>query len=176
MKEKYSDCNVSIKTENSGGKRGTLSLACLNAPARASLFYTVGSIASRGAAFLLTPILTRLLTKADYGAYSLFNSTLAILTLFGTLDICGSVFWRSMQKFQGERRQLLRSALLLITGLSATVFAIYIIIGKASGSNEIFRCANLLMLPILIANVIGPARSPAVLLIPSPCSANADAH
>ena len=152
MKENFSLCPKSEKAAASGGKRCLGALAQLNAPARASLFYTVGSIASRGAAFLLTPILTRLLSKTDYGAYSLFNSTLAILTLFGTLDICGSVFWRSMQKFEGERRQLLRSALLLISGLSTVTYSVYIILLSIMGHGEIFRGANYILLPLLIAN------------------------
>ena len=124
----------------------------VNAPARASIFYTAGNIISRGAAFLITPVLTRLLGSEDYGLYSLFNSVLSILTIFSTLDIPGSVFFRGMQKFKGERAYFLRSSLILISILSPLSFVAYTIISKGVFGGEIFIGANILLLISLLAN------------------------
>ena len=126
--------------------------ARLNAPARASLFYTLGGVLSRGAAFLLTPIVTRLLTPADYGAYSLFNAMLSALTVIGTLDICGSVFWRSMQKFADERFSLLRSALILISICSGGAMLLFIPFYRLIWQGELFRGGLIFLFIALISN------------------------
>ena len=143
---------MKIQSAKSLKKRSLPIFDRLNAPARASLFYTLGSILSRGAAFLITPIITRLLTPADFGSYSLFNAALSALTVFGTLDICGSVFWRAMQKFENERHQLLRSALILISICSAGAFMLFALAARNFENLKLFPYALPLLLLSLLSN------------------------
>ena len=44
-----------------------LNIKNMNLPARSSLFFTLTNLLCKGAAFIFTPIFTRLLTPADYG-------------------------------------------------------------------------------------------------------------
>lgn len=129
-----------------------LGLRAINAPARASLFYTLGGLLSRGAAFLLTPILTRLLSAEDFGAYSLFNAALSALTVFGTLDICGSIFFRGMQKFERDRARLIRSALILISICSCLAFLLFAVFFGVFSEGEIFPFALPLLFISLLSN------------------------
>ena len=124
----------------------------LNAPAKASLFYTLGTIVTRATAFLLTPILTRLLSSSEYGAYTLFNSILSILTIFGTLELSGSVFWRALQKFENSRAHLIRSAELLLILLCSLCFLAFIPISQRVFGNSIFPGAKIMLLASLLAN------------------------
>ncbi len=125
----------------------------MNAPAKASVFYTLGMVITRAAAFLLTPVMTRLLSSEEYGAYTLFNSILSILTIFGTLDICGSVFWRALQKFQDSRRTLLRSALILLLLLCLSALAVFLPIWRMFFRNSLFPGAFIFLALALISNM-----------------------
>lgn len=58
---------------------------------KAGLWYTICNFVIRGINFLTTPIFTRLLSKADYGAYTNYSSWLSLLTILTTLDLYTSV-------------------------------------------------------------------------------------
>ena len=57
----------------------------ISAPVKASLWYTVGSVINKGISLFLTPIFTRILTTAQYGAFSIFQSWVNILIIFTSL-------------------------------------------------------------------------------------------
>ena len=50
--------------------RKICALTDFNLPARSSVLFTAINVFSKGAAFVFTPIFTRLLTEAEYGEYS----------------------------------------------------------------------------------------------------------
>lgn len=54
---------------------------------KSGLWYTVSNFFVRSIGFLTTPIFTRLLTQAEYGAYNNYASWLAIITIFVTLNL-----------------------------------------------------------------------------------------
>lgn len=54
---------------------------------KSGLWYTVSNFFVRSIGFLTTPIFTRLLTHAEYGAYNNYTSWLAIITIFVTLNL-----------------------------------------------------------------------------------------
>ena len=79
----------------------------LRLPARASLWYVLSSAAARGVSMLGTPIFTRLLSPEEYGLYPLFNLWLGLFFAFATLELTGSALYRALQRFEGERAQVL---------------------------------------------------------------------
>lgn len=54
---------------------------------KSGLWYTFSNFFVRSIGFLTTPIFTRLLTHAEYGAYNNYTSWLAIITIFVTLNL-----------------------------------------------------------------------------------------
>lgn len=58
---------------------------------KAGLWYTISNFLFRGAAFITTPLFTRLLTKQEFGAYNNFASWVAILTIITAFDAHTSI-------------------------------------------------------------------------------------
>lgn len=54
---------------------------------KSGVWYTISSFLVKTIGFITTPIFTRLLTKADFGAYNNYTSWLSIFTIFVTLDL-----------------------------------------------------------------------------------------
>lgn len=71
----------------------------INERAKASVFYGAANLFSRGIGFLFTPLFTRLLLPEEYGVYSLYTSLLGIFTVLISLEICGSISYKGMAKF-----------------------------------------------------------------------------
>ena len=101
-------------------------LSSINKPAGASLFFTVSNLVAKGAAFIFTPIFTRLLTPMEYGEFSLFSSYLSVAVLVSGLEIPGAILMRALQK-EKELRNLtvLTAALTTFPLIIPTVLAIY---------------------------------------------------
>lgn len=68
-------------------KKALIKYKNLAAPVKASLWYTVGSVINKGIALFLTPVFTRILTTAQYGAFSISQSWVSILIIFTSLNI-----------------------------------------------------------------------------------------
>lgn len=75
-----------------------LNIKDMNLPARSSAFFTLTNLLCKGAAFLFTPIFTRLLTPEDYGEYSLFSTLLSLSVIMATMEISGGIIMRLFQK------------------------------------------------------------------------------
>lgn len=100
----------------------------INLPAAASLWYATANIISRGAAFIFTPLFTRMLPPDEYGLYSLYTSYMGIFTVITTLEISGSCAYRGLSKFDGEDRdRFASSALGIQILLSASFFTLYML-------------------------------------------------
>jgi len=54
---------------------------------KSGIWYTASSFLVKSIGFITTPIFTRLLTKAEFGAYNNYTSWLSIVTIFVTLDL-----------------------------------------------------------------------------------------
>lgn len=74
----------------------------LNRGVKASIWILLCTFLQRGISFITTPIFTRLLTTAEYGAYSSFSSWQDILSVFITLNLSGGVYMQGLVKFDKE--------------------------------------------------------------------------
>ena len=90
---------------------------------KAGLWYTVCNFVIRGINFLTTPIFTRLLSKADYGAYSNYASWLSLLTILTTLDLYTSVM-RAKFDFEDDLDGFVSSIQVLGTLFTAVCYAV----------------------------------------------------
>lgn len=106
----------------------------LSSPAKASMWYTLCNILQKGIAFLVIPIYTRLLTEAEYGLYSTFQSWKEIIIIFATLNLYCGVFTKAMVDLKNERDEYTSCMQGLTTVLCLVLFAIYLPINSYANS------------------------------------------
>ncbi len=90
---------------------------------KAGVWYTVCNFIIKGVTFLTTPIFSRLLSKADFGTVTNFNSWLSILAIVGTLHLYSSVS-RAKFEYEDDFEGYLSSIVSLGSMVSAALYAI----------------------------------------------------
>ncbi len=70
---------------------------------KASIWFFICSFLQRGISTISTPIFTRLLTTAEYGQYSVFNSWLNIVTVFVSLHLYSGVYQQGLIKYEKDK-------------------------------------------------------------------------
>lgn len=93
--------------------------------AKATIWFMVCSFIQKGISFITTPVFTRLLTKEQYGLYSVYMSWLQILTIFTTFRLDYSVFNKGMSKYPKDRDGYASSMLGLTTCLTSILLILY---------------------------------------------------
>lgn len=88
---------------------------------RASAWFLICAFLQKGISAITTPIFTRLLTAAEYGQYSVFNSWMNIITVFVTLNLSSGVFTQGLVKFEENRKRFISS----FQGLCLTLVLIW---------------------------------------------------
>lgn len=124
---------------------------------KAGVWYTVSNFFGRGLGVLITPIIARLLTKAQYGLYSNFTSCLLIASVLVTLNLESSLVSARFD-FREQMDEYVFSVLGLST-LSAAVW--FVVVNLFSG---VFSQLCGLRLAYLNAMLVYLFFSPAVLL------------
>lgn len=76
---------------------------------KASMWYAVGNFFQKGLSMLLLPIYTRVMTSAEYGQYSLYQSWFSIISIFATLNLSYYVFNNGMIKYPYHRNEFISS-------------------------------------------------------------------
>lgn len=124
---------VKIKKEN------------INLPARSSLFFTLTNLLCKGAAFLFTPIFTRLLTPLDYGEFSLFSTFLSLCTVAATMEISGGIIMRLFQKERDRHFLAILSAWLISVVAALPITILLWLIKRFGGMGMSFPFAYLFL-------------------------------
>lgn len=129
----------------------------INLPARSSFFFTAINLLSKGAAFVFTPIFTRLLSPADYGEYSLFSTLLSLSATAVTMEISGGIIMRLYQKEKKRQFLSIISAYLIsFTAAIPTTTALFIISrlgGFGAGFPAAYPCLFLSIVSISLINL-----------------------
>ena len=71
--------------------------------AKASLWYTICNFFQKGISFVVVPIYIRLLTTAEYGEWSVFQSWRDILIIFASLNLYAGVYTRALIDKEDDR-------------------------------------------------------------------------
>lgn len=123
----------------------------MNLPARSSLFFTLSNLLCKGAAFLFTPIFTRLLSSSDYGEYSLFSTLLSLSAVIVTMEIPGGIIMRLYQK-EKDRRFLSTASAAFISFFAATPTVLVLwLINRLGGFGMSFPFAYVFLFISLIS-------------------------
>lgn len=115
---------------------------------KASLWFLICFTLQKGISVITTPIFTRLLSTAEYGAFSVFNSWLGIILIFVTLKLFAGVYQQGLIKFS-EESDVYSSSL---QGLTLTLVIAWTIVYLLFHSfwNRIFSLTTVQMLAMLL--------------------------
>ena len=70
--------------------------------AKASFWFVISNVALKGISFITTPIFTRLMDVADYGATSVFVTWEGVISIFATLALAGGVYNVAQAKYEDD--------------------------------------------------------------------------
>lgn len=115
---------------------------------KASFWFLICSFLQKGISVITTPIFTRLLTTAEYGQYTSFNSWLGIITVVVTLNLSYGVYAQGLVKFSDEKNVFSSS----LQGLSLTLTIVWTIVYLLFKEfwNSIFDLTTVQMLAMLV--------------------------
>lgn len=115
---------------------------------KASFWFLICSVLQKGISVITTPIFTRLLSTAEYGQYSVFNSWLSIVSVIVTMNLCAGVFMMGIVKFKDEAKIFTSS----LQGLTLTLCLVWTVIYVCTRSfwNSLFELTTVQMLALLL--------------------------
>lgn len=123
--------------------------------AKASLWYTICNILQRGISFIIIPVYVRVLTAAEYGKYSVFQSWKEILVIFATLNLYCGVFTKAMVDYEDDRERYTSSMQGLSTLLTSGLLLVYLV--ARNFWNRFFEMDTITMLLLFAYFIFYPA-------------------
>lgn len=117
-------------------------------PVRASAWFACCSFFQRGISVVTAPIFTRLLSRADYGQYSVFNSWLSIISVFVTMNLSSGMFLQGIVKFSDQKERFASAVEGLCTTLTTGWLVVYLLFRDFW--NDIFSLTTVQMLAMLL--------------------------
>lgn len=115
---------------------------------RASFWFLICSFLQKGISVITTPIFTRLLSTAEYGQYSVFDSWLKIVTIFVSLHLYSGVYIQGLVKFSDDRRRYSSSLQGLTLLLCVGWTVVYLLFHEYW--NRLFTLTTVQMLAMLV--------------------------
>lgn len=98
----------------------------MSVQAKASVWYSACSILQKGISFIVVPIYTRLLSTAEYGQYTVFQSWRDVLIIIATLNLYCGVFTKAMVDYDDDRDVYTSSMQGLSTVITFIFLAVYL--------------------------------------------------
>lgn len=123
---------------------------------KSAFAYLLTTVISRGLAVITVPIFTRLMSSAQIGIVSIFNSWYSILSTITTVGLLSGGLTMALQKYANEKDRYL-SSVLTLTSISAGVFAVIFALCHSPIEKIIDLPTNLIIL-MIIGFVVAPAR------------------
>lgn len=99
----------------------------MSAASRATICFMICSFVQKGFSLCTTPIFSRLMTKDQYGVYSVYLSWLEIMTIIVTLRLDFSIFNKGMATYPEKRDEYASSMLGITTILNTILFVLCLI-------------------------------------------------
>lgn len=115
---------------------------------RASFWFLICSFLQKGISVITTPIFTRLLSTAEYGQYSVFDSWLRIITIFVSLHLYSGVYIQGLVKYSDDRRRYSSSLQGLTLVLCVGWTVVYLLFREYW--NRLFTLTTVQMLAMLV--------------------------
>ena len=96
--------------------------------AKASFWFLTCTLLQKGISIITTPIFTRLLSTAEYGSFSVFNSWLSIISVIITFGLTQGVCMQGLIKYSEHKNIFLSSLqglVLVFVILWSVVYALF---------------------------------------------------
>lgn len=120
----------------------------LQAPVKASLWFLICGFLQKGISMLTTPIFTRVMTEAEYGRYSVYNSWFNIFQIIVSLNLAAGVYTRGLVKNEEDQDRFSSSMLGLTTVCVAIGGSVYALFSKQI--NQLTDLTTTLMVAMLV--------------------------
>lgn len=127
----------------------------MSVPLKASLWYTVSNILVKGVSLLSTPIFTRVMTQAEYGTFTLFQSWYNIIIIFTSLNIFLGGYTKGLLLYRNEIEDYTASSLFQTFVLTCAWGVVYLI--NIDFWTKVFNLSPILMLMMFFELVTAPA-------------------
>lgn len=122
---------------------------------KSSVAYTICSILQNCIALITLPIFTRILTKEQYGQFTLYSSWQSILIILLTLNLPYGSFLTAMVKYEDKREEYIASIQGIMTLLSGIFLIIYLLFSKYW--NMLFHLPTVIMVIMIVEIVMQAA-------------------
>ena len=115
---------------------------------KGSLWFLICSFMQKGIATITTPIFTRILSTAEYGEFSVFNSWMQIITPIVCLNLFSGVYSQGLVKFEEDRNRFSSSLQGLVLTLVAAWMIVYLL--AVNFWNQLFSLTTPEMLAMML--------------------------
>lgn len=123
--------------------------------AKATLWFMVCTIIQKSIALITTPIFTRLMSPAQYGQFSVYNSWLQIFTIIATLRLNYAVFNKGMSKYKEDRDGYTSTMQSITFMIAGGMLVIYLIFHKQI--NALTELPTFIMVALFVELLVTPA-------------------
>ena len=120
----------------------------LNKAIKASIWFLICSFMQKGISTITTPIFTRLMSVAEYGQYSVFNSWLGIVTIFVSLHLYSGTYTQGLIKYSEDKKVYISALEGLLLSIVASWTVIYLLF--RTQWNRLFQLTTVQMLAMLV--------------------------
>jgi O-antigen/teichoic acid export membrane protein len=120
----------------------------LQAPVKASLWFLICGFLQKGISMLTTPVFTRIMTDAEYGRFSVYNSWQGIVQIIASLNLAAGVYTRGLVKNEQDQDRFSSSMLGLSTTCILFWSAVYAIFSRQI--NQWLDMPTMLMTAMLV--------------------------
>lgn len=127
----------------------------LSPVAKAPIWYAFCSILQNGINFLTLPIFTELLTTEQYGLFTVYQSWMAILVIFTTLNLQYGGFNNAMVKYEQKREEYIASMQGLVLLLNFIFLLLYLIFRRPW--NSMTGLPGIIMMAMFLEMTFTPA-------------------
>lgn len=111
---------------------------------KASIWFLFCSFVQKVIAVITTPIFTRVMTTAEYGAFNVFVSWQGILSIFVSLNLSSGVYSQGLVKYESDRKIFSAS----MQGLSAALALTWLLVYDLAYNfwNQLFALSTMQMI------------------------------
>lgn len=127
--------------------------------AKASIWYTICNFFQKGISFIVVPIYVRLLTTAEYGDWSVFQSWAGILIIFASLNLYAGVYTKTLVDMQDGKERDRYTASMQGLGTLITIGFLLMYLLTHEWCNHLIGLDTPFMLLLFLYFVVYPAFS-----------------
>lgn len=127
--------------------------------AKASIWYTICNFFQKGISFVVVPLYIRLLTTAEYGQWSVFQSWAGILIIFASLNLYAGVYTKTLVDMPDSKERDRYTASMQGLGTLITIGLLIIYAFTHEWCNSVIGLDTPFMLLLFLYFIVYPAFS-----------------